>query len=1181
MKKLIVLPLGILAAAIVLAQTPRQNTANPKHVDILFLGAPAANHPDHDPVERYRVLKKALGADGIALTYSEDPADLRRDVLDRYDGVMFYGNWMQNEPMDPGQEKALLGFVESGGAFLPIHCASACFGGSEAFVKLVGGRFKSHESAVFTTTIVAPEHPVMRGYAGFETWDETYVHDRLTDDRTVLQVREREPWTWVREQGKGRVFYTAYGHDMRCWNQPAFHELLRRAILWSVGDKARARLEAMHLPELESEEMMLPGYRERKAITRGQKPLAPDESIKLAQVPVGFDISLFASEPDIVNPIHVTWDHRGRAYITETVDYPNNLQAGNIGHDRIHLCEDTDGDGKADKFTLFADKLSIPTSAVFVNGGLISTNGTDMIFLKDTDGDGKSDVRQVLFTGFNMSDTHAGVSNLRYGFDHWIYATIGYSGFKGTVGGEAHEFSMGVFRFKPDGSKLEFLQNTTNNTWGLGFTADFDILGSTANGNPSWYFTLAKELYDKSGLAQPRTPAGDNNPMFFPASMDIRQVDQFDRYTSAAGHAFYTSARFPEDYRKNTAFVCDPTGKLVGRFDITANGSGFVSRQLPNNIYSSADAWSAPVQAETGPDGAVWICDWYNLIIQHNPTPNQNSAGYDAATGRGNAYETPLRDTRHGRVYRVYPAGSKNDPDPRLDAGNPESLLPALNHPNLFWRLQAQRLIVESAAPAAIPELRSAVLTKSVPAAVHAFHALHALGALDPATVKAALSSEARGLRRAALSAMPDDATLAEVFIKGGMIDAADSRELADVFAALSRIAPSERIGKALHATLAARGESISSDPVLKDAWHIAARQHAAGVILAAADHMASAPEAAPVNLIPNAGFHGADLAPWNLRSYFAAQPDAVRLSIVSEGRNGGNALKIESPAKADVGAGATIKVKPNTRYRLGGWIRTGNIEKAGGKGALLNIHGGAVTEDISGTSDWKQVMVEFDSGNQTEVLVHCLFGGYGGATGSAWFDDVYLHELPGGGIRPLIDAVTARFAASAPPAERQSLTELLASRTDSFSKNLVTALGATPAEPKAIVRRNIPVPAVHERGAAVYKRTCIACHGPEGKGVAGAFPPLDGSDWAVGDPSVPIRIVIGGLQGPIEVAGQKYANVMPPHLDLKDAEIADVLTYVRQSWSNDAEPVSEELVRQTRAKFAGRSVPWTADELK
>ncbi|RYD35236.1 MAG: dehydrogenase, partial [Verrucomicrobiaceae bacterium] len=409
---------------------------------------------------------------GIALTYTENLSDLNRSVLDRYDGIMLYGNWHQNDPMDPAQEKALVSYVEDGGAFLPIHCASACFGGSEAFVKLVGGRFKSHEAGVFTTTIVAPQHPVMRGYSGFETWDETYVHDRLTDDRTILQLREKEPWTWVREQGKGKVFYTAYGHDMRCWDQPAFHELLRRAILWSVGGEVRAKVAAMKLPTLEQENMILPGYRERKTITEGQKPLSPAESLKLAQVPNGYDISLFASEPDIVNPIYITWDHRGRAYVVETVDYPNNLQAGNLGHDRIHICEDTNGDGKADKFTLFADKLSIPTSAVFANGGLICTNGSDMIFLKDTDGDDKADVRQVLFTGFNMGDTHAGVSNLRYGHDNWIYATIGYSGFKGTVGGKEHQFSTGVFRFKPDGSELEFLQNTTNNTWGLGTTSD-------------------------------------------------------------------------------------------------------------------------------------------------------------------------------------------------------------------------------------------------------------------------------------------------------------------------------------------------------------------------------------------------------------------------------------------------------------------------------------------------------------------------------------------------------------------------------------------------------------------------------------------------------------------------------------------------------------------------------------
>ena len=1151
MKKAFLLSLVLLGAAMGLSQTIKQAPAQPRHVKILFLGAPTENHPGHDPVERYRILKKALGTSGIDLTYTETLGDLRREVLDRYDGIMLYGNWKQNEPMDPAQQKALLTYVEDGGAFLPIHCASACFGGSDTFVKLVGGRFKSHDTGVFTTTIVTPQHPVMRGYSGFETWDETYVHDRLTDDRAILQLRDREPWTWVREQGKGKVFYTAYGHDMRCWEQPAFHELLRRAILWSVGDEVRAKLTAMKLPTLETEEMILPGYLKHETITRGQKPLSPADSLKLAQVPSGFDISLFASEPDIVNPIYITWDHRGRAYVIETVDYPNNLQSGNLGHDRIHICDDTNGDGKADKFTLFADKLSIPTSAVFANGGLICTNASEMIFLKDTDGDDKADVRQVLFSGFKTNDTHAGVSNLRYGFDHWIYATIGYAGFEGTVGGVPMKFSTGFFRFKPDGSKLEFLQNTTNNTWGLGFTSDFDILGSTANGNPSWYYTFAKEVYSQAGLTQPKTPNEDGNPKFFPASMDIRQVDQHDRYTAAAGHSFYTSERFPENFRDRVAFVCEPTGKLVGQFEVTPKGAGYVSRQLPNNLYSSADAWSGPVSAETGPDGAVWISDWYNIIIQHNPTPNVASAGYDAKTGRGNAYETPLRDVSYGRILRVYPTGSKDDTNPNLVPGNLTTLIKGLDHPNLFWRLQAQRLIVESQSATAAAQLKEIVKARTNRSVIHAFYALLGLNALDSETVKSALISSNRGLRRAAISNVPADETLASVMIKNDIITAADSREMAEIFVALAGGTHSERVGKSLYATLAARQNDILKDSTLSAAWQAAARRHAAGVLAAASNTPADS--TVQENLIKDPGFDASKLGIWSLRPYRVDRPENVEISISPSGRNGGNALKISSPASADVGAGANIAIQPNTRYRFGGWIRTENFRNTGGKGAMFNLHGGAASEGQAGTNDWKEFSFEFDSENRTQILLHCLFGGYGTGTGTAFYDDLYLQAIGKNGIGSMVNAV-ARY------------------RTESLN----------PAAPvKEMVRKFKPVPAVHERGSVVYSRTCIACHGPEGKGVPGAFPPLDGSSWAVGNASIPARILLAGLQGPIEVSGQKFNSVMPAHTDLKDAEIADVLTYVRQSWSNDATPVSESFVSQTRLEFSKRTTPWTAAELK
>lgn len=1183
MKRILLIPLGVLTAVIGVAfsQNPAPSPAEARRVEVLFLGAPTRNHPAHDPVERYRVLKKALGADGIDLTYSETLEDIRGDVLNRYDAVMFYGNWEEKGTLQPARFKALTDYVDAGHGFLPIHCASACFGGSDDFSKLVGGHFKSHQSGVFTTAIVDKEHPVMRGYEGFETWDETYVHDRLTDDRSVLQVRDKEPWTWVRNQGKGKVFYTAYGHDMRCWDQPAFHELLRRAILWSVGAEVRAKLGALKLPTLEQEDAILPGYRDRKTITKAQKPLPPEESVKLAQVPPGFELELFASDPDIVNPIYITWDHKGRAYVIETVDYPNNLQKGDLGHDRIHLCEDTNGDGKADKFTLFAEKLSIPTSAVFVNGGLVCTNGPDMIFLKDTDGDGKADVRKVLFSGFGMGDTHAGVSNLRIGLDNWVYATVGYSGFNGTVGGETLKFQQAVFRFKPDGGKMEFIQNTTNNTWGLGFTSAFDVMGSTANANPSFFVTFPKEAYEQAGLKQPRTPAGDNNPKFFPSSMDIRQVDQFDRYTAAAGHAFYTSERFPAEWRDQIAFVTEPTGKLVAQFRITPKGAGYVSDQLPNNLYNSADAWSGPVQAETGPDGAVWVADWYNLIIQHNPTPSKGSAGYDAEKGKGNAYETPMRDKTMGRIYRIFPKGTQDDANPKLDPAKPDTLIAALSHPNLFWRQQAQNLIVESKSTAAVAKLKALVSGSSKRAATHAVYTLAGLGALDAETLKLALASDDRGLFRAGLANSPADDSLASAVIQGGVVKAPDARLLAETFVALSNVKASDAVGKALHATLLANKDAILGDVTLNDAWQMAARRHATGVVLAAAADPDSVALNTPVNLVPNPGFDGTDLGVWSLRTYSAESPDTIELSVGPGGRNGGNALKIASPSRADVGAGATFAVKPGTRYRFSGWIRTEKMEKLNGLGALFNVHEGTGSKAVGSARDWQELSFEFDSGRKSEVLIHCLFGGFGGSIGTAYYDDLSLTEITSGSTAGVIDAVVRFVADKGDPALRKSLADALATRPDEFSKGAVKALSAAPAVVKTVVRKFQPDPAVHERGLAVYSHTCIACHGPDGKGVAGAFPPLDGASWVTGDPSIPARIVLLGLQGPIEVSGQKFESVMPPLVDLKDDEIADVLTYVRQNWSNDASPVSAGMVKEARAKYMSHGKPFTAAELK
>ncbi|MGE9268436.1 MAG: DUF7133 domain-containing protein, partial [Verrucomicrobiales bacterium] len=848
------------------------------------------------------------------------------------------------------------------------------------------------------------------------------------------------------------------------------------------------------------------------------------------------------------------------------------------------------GDGKADNFTRFAEKLSIPTTLAFTHGGVICTNGDEVLFLKDTNGDDRADLRLPLFKGISTGDTHAGVSNFRAAPDNWIYATIGYAGFKGTVGGQQHQFSQGLFRFKVDlpenpkaGSdgtlqeycQMEFLQPTTNNTWGLTFSSHFDILGSTANANPSWYFTFPRETYAAAGLRQGRTPRADDNPMFFPSSMDIRQVDQFDRYTSAAGHALYTATRFPEDYQEKTAFICGPTGKLVGNFQVTPNaGSGFTATQSPNNLYNSADAWSAPVCAEVGPDGAVWICDWYNLVVQHNPTPNKNNSGLAAQNGKGNAYQTPHRDKQHGRIYRVFP---KNSPDD----SPPTTLVGSLSHPNQFWRLTSQRLLSESASTQHVPALQKLIANAGAEdhAGLHAFGVLQKTGQLDLATITAALQSPHHGLRRAALRVAPLDDTLVRLFINEGRLNEDDPRTKIELLLALGRLAASPQVAEALHAEISS---GTLQDQTLGEAWKVAARPHAADLLLAS--ELSEKNESAEVtNLLPNPGFTEAlngKPAAWGDLRIYSGSPRAELAHDPTGGRDGSPALRISSTQASDSGAALSLRVEPDTRYEFSAWIRTEKLTPVrNSPGALINIHGGGRSGAVKGDSDWTRVSLDFTTASgQREILVHCLFGGYGGATGTAWWDDLSLIKTGGGNpTENALHDLAVHYGKTASPSAKEALIAKLAAKKSPFAALIASQTSTAPKR-----ERKFKIdPEIHERGQAVYNLTCIACHGPDGNGVEGAFPPINGADWLTGDPEIPAKIILRGLQGPVEVKGKSYNSIMPPLVDLTDQQIADVLTYARQNWENDARPVSADEIKKIRAATQSQKLPYTAKELK
>ena len=755
---------------------------------VLFLG----DKGHHAPADRAAQIVPVLAGRSITVTYTEDTAALEPTNLARYDAILVYANI---ERIEPARTKALIEYVEAGGGYVPIHCASYCFLDSPGATALLGAQFLRHGTGEFDTKVIAPGHPIARGLEPFRTWDETYLHHKHNlENREVIQVRDEggraEPWTWTRTQGKGRVFYTAYGHDARTWEHPGFHDLVERGIRWASGKSevrdGRPRVKAGLQPfAYDTPADKIPNYiggrkwgTEGEAISRMQRPVSPAESIEHMALPAGFEAKLFVAEPDIARPIAMAWDHRGRLWVAETQDYPNEKRPPGQGRDQIKICEDTDGDGRADKFSVFAEKLSIPTSLAFARGGLLVTQAPQILFLKDNDGDDRADSVATLNEGWGVKDTHAGPSNLRYGFDNRIWGMVGYSGFKGRSGGEPLEFQRGFFRFRPDGSDVEFLRGTDNNSWGVGFSEEGLSFGSTANNCASVFFPIPNRVYESVRGWSPEVlkPITATN-RYFPATEKVRQMDWHGGYTAAAGHALYTARAYPEHYWNKTAFVTEPTGHLVNTFLLHPKGTDFAATS-GWNLLGSDDEWTSPIAAEVGPDGQVWVIDWYNYIVQHNPTPQ----GFK--TGKGNAYETPLRDKTHGRIYRVVYRDAKPSATVALDPADRDQLIQTLASDNQFWRLTAQRLLVDRGGRDAVPGLVKLVADASVdaiglnPGAIHALWSLHGLGALDgrdPVATEAAVGAlrhRSAGVRRNAALVLPRDEPSRQALL--------DARSLAD-----------------------------------------------------------------------------------------------------------------------------------------------------------------------------------------------------------------------------------------------------------------------------------------------------------------------------------------------------------------------------------------------------------------
>jgi putative membrane-bound dehydrogenase-like protein len=819
------------------AQGVQQPAAGaPRPLKLLFLG-------DGDGARQspglFAALAPALARRGIQLTHVWTPAEaLTSEMLRDYDALLVYGD---HQTITPAQEQALVNFVDGGKGLVALNAAAEMFPSSTAYAGLIGARGERKGSGEFTAARAEGAGAVLSGIEPFAATDDRYAFTPASaGGRTVLLERiengVRTPQAWLRSHGKGRVFYTAYGGDEKTWGLPGFRQLVQQGALYAVPQEARRAWDALKMPELQYEEgHNIPNYENRSPAPKYQLPLSPAESMKFIQVPAGFSLELFASEPDIVKPISFNFDERGRLWVIESVNYPNDVRSDGKGDDRIKIAEDTNGDGKADKFTVFAEQLNIPTSLTFANGGVIVAAAPHMLFLKDTNGDDKADVRTVLSTGWGIRDTHAGPSNLQYGPDNYVWGSVGYSGYEGEMNGRKLQFTQGSFRFKPDGSGFEYVTMSTNNTWGLGFSENFDVFGSTANNDPSFFVAIPNRFFEGvQGLPAPRGsgPGYQSAAQFYAVHHTtpyIRQVDVWSGYTAAAGHHLYTARSFPKEYWNRIAFISEPTVHIVGQGIIESRGAGFVTRD-GWNLLSGAEEWVAPVHAQVGPDGAVWVSDWYNFISQHNPTP----MGY--VNGRGNAYEQPLRDRVHGRIYRVAykhaPAVKKR----ALSTSDRAGLLDALQSDNMFWRLHAQRLLVERGQKDVVPQLVALVRNRSVDevgtngGALHALWTLQGLGQTSAAgdegyrAAVEALKHPAPGVRKAAAMVLPKTAEAASALVSAGLLRDPDLHTRLAAVLTAAELPASPEIGKAIYEE-SSKPENFN-DRWLSRALYIAATRH-------------------------------------------------------------------------------------------------------------------------------------------------------------------------------------------------------------------------------------------------------------------------------------------------------------------------------------------------------------------
>jgi glucose/arabinose dehydrogenase len=336
------------------------------------------------------------------------------------------------------------------------------------------------------------------------------------------------------------------------------------------------------------------------------------------KLPEGMEIELYASDPMISKPVQMNFDTQGRLWLVSSGMYPH-IVPGAKENDRVIVLEDTDGDGKADKHTVFADDLHIPTAVMPADGGAYVANSTEILFLEDTDGDGKADKRKVLLSGFGTEDTHHLVHTFKQGPDGMLYfmQSIYIHSHVETPHGVRRLMGGGIWHFRPETHRAEILSKGLINPWGFVFDDYGQTFATDGAGGQGINFIFPRSVF-------PSSPGSKR-------SMNGLNPGQ----PKLCGLEILSGSHVPEKWR-GVMISPDFRGHRINSYRITPNESSYTSTRVEDFLSSSHRAFR-PVDVKMGPDGALYIADWYNPIIQHGEVD----------------FRDERRDLKHGRIWRV------------------------------------------------------------------------------------------------------------------------------------------------------------------------------------------------------------------------------------------------------------------------------------------------------------------------------------------------------------------------------------------------------------------------------------------------------------------------------------------------------------------------------------------------